>query len=102
MFRDSVLDVLPGGIAPFIYFIGLAEAAAVVLLLISVVKKEYLPTRDLKFFRLGIFVTLCTFLMLAFGLAVISNYPGAANLVLCNIFTLGIYLCTEKWNRIEY
>lgn len=91
MFNDSFLSKLPGGIEPFIYFVGILEILVPVLLVISFAKKEFQKQTSSIFLNFALLVSISTFVMLSFGLSVILNYPGATNLVFYGIFTLGLY-----------
>lgn len=92
MFDGSFLAALPGGIPPFIYLLGVLEIVVPVLLLVSVVRREFLPSSGgTMFFDLAMLVSITTFVMLSFGLGVLLNFPGATNLVFYALFTLGMY-----------
>lgn len=91
MFNDSFLSKLPGGIEPFIYFVGILEILVPILLVISLAKKEFQKQASSIFLNFALLVSISTFVMLSFGLSVILNYPGATNLVFYGIFTLGLY-----------
>lgn len=92
LFSDSFLSKMPGGIEPLIYFLGILEITVPVLLVISLVKKEFLPGKSMYFTSLSLIVSVSTFIILSFGLSVVMNYPGASNLVFYAIFTLALYV----------
>ncbi len=94
MFKDSFLAQLPGGIPPFIYLLGVFEITVAILLIISVVKREFLPAKNKLFFSIAMITGTLTFIMLAFGLSVLLMYPGATNLVFYAIFCLFFYYYT--------
>lgn len=97
MFEGSILSKMPGGIPPFIYFLGLMEFSVPIILLISLMRKEFLKENSKPFFSIGAFITITTFVMLNFGLSILINYPGATNLILYAISTLWFYYyVTEK------
>lgn len=96
MFKDTFLAQLPGGIPPFIYFLGVCEFIVPILLIVSVVKGEFLPERKKLFFDISMFITVATFIMLAFGLKILLNYPGSTNLVFYAIVTLGFYAYANR------
>lgn len=91
IFSSSFFSKLPGGIEPFIYLLGVIEISVPILLLISIVKKEFLLNQQTHFLDLSFLVSVTTFIMLCFGLSVILNYPGATNLVFYSLVTLGLY-----------
>lgn len=97
LFKDSFLSKLPGGIEPTIYFLGIIEIAVPVLILISLIRREFVPGSNNIFLQFSILTSICTFIMLCFGLSLIMNYQGATNLVFYAIFTLGLfyYVCTD-------
>lgn len=92
MFDGSILAQMPGGIPPFIYILGVLEAAVAILLIIALVKREFVAGRKPTFLYLGMLVSATTFVMLAFGLSVLVNFPGATNLIFYSIVTLGLWL----------
>ncbi|WP_312553786.1 hypothetical protein [Empedobacter brevis] len=92
LFHDSFLSKIPGGIEPFIYFLGVLELSVAVLLIFSLIKKEFILDKSTRFLDLSLLVSVCTFIMLSFGLSVILNYPGATNLIFYAVFTLGFYV----------
>ncbi|SMO59511.1 hypothetical protein SAMN06265379_103204 [Saccharicrinis carchari] len=91
LFSNSFLSKLPGGINPFIYFLGLMELSVPILLVVSLIKSEFSLKKYPFYLILAIYITIITFVMLCFGLSVILNFPGATNLVFYSIFTLGLY-----------
>ena len=102
MFSTTFLSRLPGGIPPFIYFLGFLEIAVPVLLLLSIVKKEFLSKKNPFLLNTALFITICTFVMLSFGLGILLNYPGSTNLILFALFTLGLYCYVKSTgNRKE-
>lgn len=91
MFKDSILAKTPGGVKPMMYFLGVCESVVPLLLLVGLVRKEFFPATDKKFFELGAMLNIATFIMLSFGMTVILNFPGTTNLIFYAIFTLGLY-----------
>ncbi|PVZ12823.1 hypothetical protein [Porphyromonas loveana] len=71
MFEGSILSQMPGGIPPFIYFLGLIELLAFVLLAVSLVKGEFLSDRSKSFYKYGLLVMTATFTMLSFALGLL-------------------------------
>lgn len=96
MFQDSFLAQLPGGIPPFIYLIGIFEVLVPIMLFISLLRLEFSPHKERIFLSLALFISSCTFIMLAFGLSVLLNYPGATNLIFYAIFSFLLFIYTYK------
>lgn len=92
MFQESFLASLPGGIPPFIYLLGVCEVAVPLLMLMALVRREFLPLQNRTFLSWAMLVSMTTFIMLAFGLSVLVNYPGATNLIFYAIISLGLWL----------
>lgn len=88
MFRDSFIAQLPGGTSLMIYVLGALELAIPALLIISLVKGEFRLTAGKTWFNYALVLSMFTFGMLCFGLAVLFNFAGSANLVFYPIFTL--------------
>ena len=91
LFSNSFLSKMPGGIEPFIYFLGFLEILVPILLIISLSKKEFLLDKHPLILDLSLLVCVTTFIMLCFGLSVVLNYPGATNLIFYGLFTLAFY-----------
>lgn len=96
MFQDSFLAKLPGGIPPFIYLLGILEIAVPILLLIGLVRCEFIASRPKTFLGWGMIVGISTFIMLSFGMSILLNFPGATNLVFYAIVSLGFWLYTNQ------
>lgn len=96
MFKDSFLAQLPGGIPPFIYMLGVFETLVAVLIVVSLVRLEFLPTRPKTTLSLALLLGSLTFVMLCFGLSILLNYPGATNLVFYAMFCLFFYIYAVK------
>ncbi|SHH35798.1 hypothetical protein SAMN05421866_2703 [Chryseobacterium oranimense] len=98
LFSNSFLSKIPGGIEPFIYFLGILEISVPILLILSLIKKEFLLNIPTQFLDWSIFISVCTFVMLSLGLGVVLNYPGSTNLIFYAVFTMGLYsyICTSK------
>ncbi len=96
MFKDTFLAQLPGGIPPFIYMLGVFETLVAVLVVVSLVRLEFLPTRSKTTLSLALLLGSLTFIMLTFGLSILLNYPGATNLVFYAVFCLFFYIYAVK------
>lgn len=88
MFKDSFIAALPGGTPLMIYLLGILELAVPLLLIISLLKGEFLQNRPKTWLNYALVLSIFTFAMLCFGLAVLFNFAGSANLVFYPIFTL--------------
>lgn len=99
MFDGSILAQMPGGIPPFIYLLGVLEFIVPIILLISLVKGEFLPGKSNLFFSIATLVTITTFVMLSFGLSILTNVPGANNLIFYAIFTLGFHYYIDSQGK---
>ncbi|WP_443943992.1 hypothetical protein ACJVDH_13800 [Pedobacter sp. AW1-32] len=96
MFKDSFLAQLPGGIKPFIYFLGILELTATIMLLISFVRGEFLLKRPAIWLKGALFLSVLTFIFLCFGLSVLIVYQGATNLLFYSLFTLVLYIYVDR------
>ncbi len=96
LFQDSFLAKLPGGIPPFIYFLGTLEILVPILLLISFFKKEYRKNKSPLFLDLSFLLTITTFILLSFGLNVLLNYSGSTNLIFYAILSFALYLYSAQ------
>lgn len=101
MFQDSFLAQMPGGIPPFIYLLGILEFAVPILILVSLAKREFLSSQPKPFFNWAMFVSVTTFIMLAFGLAVLLNFPGSTNLIFYAVISLGFYVYAKSSQTIQ-
>lgn len=100
MFSNSILAQMPGGIPPFIYFLGTVELLVPVLLIMSLIKTENLPNKPKTFLKYALFISSSTFIMLSFGLGLLLIYPGATNLIIYAIFTTTMYVYVEKQEKL--
>lgn len=88
MFKDSFVAALPGGTPLVIYALGILELAVPVLLLISLLKGEFRQSAAKTWLSYTLVLSIFTFTILCFGLAILFNFAGSANLVFYPIFTL--------------
>lgn len=96
MFQGSFLVKVVGTIDPFIYFLGFMELLAPTLLIISLIRMEFLDKNEKVFLSWSLFTTMLTFVFLSFGLTIIINYPGATNLIIYCILTLLLYFYVKR------
>jgi hypothetical protein len=96
-FANTFFAALPGGMTPQVYFLGLIELAAGILALISIVSCEW----NLKSFRwlsLCLALSALTFVFLGFGLRILNNFDGSANIF---FYLTGIVVFSFYVGRIE-
>lgn len=96
MFEGSILAEMPGGIPPFIYFLGVLEVLVFVLFLVSFLMGEFLPNHKKIVLKTGLMVMNATFVMLSFGLGLLLIYPGAVQLLMYAAFTTLIYASVDR------
>ncbi len=99
LFKDSFLANIWGGIEPIIYFLGVFELSVPLLLVVSLIKREFmLKNPATPFLEWALYISISTFIMLCFGLSVVLNYSGSTNLMFYAILTFGlyVYIHTEK------
>lgn len=95
-FGETWLSMLPGGLIIPFYSIAITETAVVVLVLISLFRAEWLQQSKKLFLRSALVLTLFIFVMLGYGLRLIGEFGGTANLYFYFGCTLiGLYI-TEK------
>ena len=78
-FKGTFLDTFPGTHAAWI-ILGVLEFAVFALLVLSVLRLEFLPHRDKWLLMSGLSVALLAFACLAFGQTATKQYAGTASL----------------------
>ena len=78
-FKGSFLDKVPGVDAAWT-ILGILEFAVFVLLILSLIRLEFLPHRTKMFMQLALAVGLLTFACLAFGQTATKQFAGVASL----------------------
>jgi len=78
-FKGTFIDTFPGTHAAWI-ILGILEFAVFALLLLSLVRLEFLPHRDKWLLQVGLAVALLAFACLAFGQTATKQYSGTASL----------------------
>ena len=79
-FETTFLVSLPGGMGPQVAAIAGGELIIVAVLVVSLIKGEFLPNRDRLFLKLGIFGSSIMFLNLGFGMRLVRDHSSAASL----------------------
>jgi hypothetical protein len=78
-FSTSFLHVFPGTNAAWV-ILGILEFGVFVLLLVSLLRAEFLPHREKSILQVGLAVALITFACLAFGQTATGQFQGSASL----------------------
>ena len=78
-FESSFLSTVPGTDAAWV-ILGILEFAVFVVLLLSLVRLEFLPHRDKSAMQVAIAIALITFACLAFGQTATGQFEGTASL----------------------
>lgn len=78
-FEGSFFMDLPGGMGPQIFFLGILELVAGALTATSLFRREFLHF-NFKWMNWALAVSSITFLFLGFGLRVINDFTGFANI----------------------
>lgn len=78
-FQDTFVADIPG-LAIAWRMAGVLEIAVALILLVSLVMLEFLPKRRKPLLKLGLGVSAVTFMMLAVGQRITSQFDGAASL----------------------
>lgn len=94
MFENTFIGSFPG-VSPAIFGLGLMEILVPILLLVSAFKLEFLEKKPKLWLEASLILTLTTFAALGFGLRLIQNHDGAANLY----FYFGATLVALIWVR---
>lgn len=103
-FGETWMAVLPGGMFIPFYSIALFETIAVLLMVLSIIKLEWMEESNKRFLRIGLVLSLFVFVMLGYGLRLTGDFGGAANLFFYFGATLvALYVVEEqlKQNRTE-
>ena len=79
MFANTFIDTI-FGTSLMVYLLGIMEVLAVIFLIPSLAKLEFLHDKPKVWLKAALFTTLVTFVSLGFGLRLIRNHNGAANL----------------------
>lgn len=95
-FGETFLAQFPGMWVSF-FSIAAGEALAALLALVAVVRLEFLPGRDRSFTLATIVLSLLLFVQLGFGLRLVGDNAGAANL----FFYFGATLVALHFVRSE-
>ncbi|MDR2275793.1 MAG: hypothetical protein LBF27_33100 [Sphingobacterium sp.] len=93
MFESSFISSLPGGTSMTIILIGIFELVVPILLLVSLIRGEFLQRRPKLWLTLAMTIIISTFSILCLGLSILLNFAGSSNLVFYSIFTLMMFLC---------
>jgi len=78
-FKGTFLDTFPGTDAAWV-ILGILEFGVFVLLLLSLIRLEFLPHREKSLLQVGLSVALLAFACLAFGQTATKQFSGTAEL----------------------
>ena len=78
-FQGTFLDTFPGTDAAWV-ILGILEFAVFLLLVVSVVRLEFLPHREKSFLQVGLSVALLAYAFMAFGQTATGQHEGTASL----------------------
>lgn len=95
-FADTILSQMPGGVPPFVYFLGVCQFIVPFILLVSLLKKEYLPNSNKLWLKISIVATLAVFFMLSLGQILTLTYIDVTKLFIYSVLTIVIYVEVEK------
>ena len=103
-FGETWMASLPGGLFIPFYSIALVETAIALLMIVSLVRTEWLAKSNKLFLRIALVLSLFVFVMLGYGLRLTGDFGGAANLFFYFGATLVALFVVEaqlKENRAE-
>jgi hypothetical protein len=78
-FKGTFLDTFSGTDAAWV-ILGILEFGVFVLLVLSLIRLEFLPHRDKSLIQVGLAVSLLVFALLAFGQTATNQHEGTASL----------------------
>jgi hypothetical protein len=78
-FKGTFIDTFPGVNAAWV-FLGIVEFLVFAILVLSLIRLEFLPHRDKSLLQMGLAVALFDFACLAFGQTVTKQFSGTAAL----------------------
>jgi hypothetical protein len=79
-FQGTLLDLFPGSLTFSYFLIAFLELASFLLVLGSLLKREYLPQREKRTLQAGLILCQVTFVALAFGERLTHKYTEAFEL----------------------
>ncbi len=78
-FASTFFASLPGGMSPQVYFLGVLELSAGILALLSIVRCEW-NLKSFWWLNFCLGLSTVTFVFLGFGLRVLNDFNGSANI----------------------
>lgn len=94
-FQDSLIGKVPYGLAISFLIITILESSISLLILISIIKKEFKTINQIRFFNMALDLSLILFLVLFFGSFLANDYENGA---LDFIYFIGTYFISQKFN----
>ncbi len=97
-FANTFLPNLPGGMRLQVYFIGLIEMIAGILVVVSMVKREFISF-EFRWMNLAFAVSAFCFLVLSFGLRLNNDFAGSANIFFYLGATAVFYILFNQFEK---
>lgn len=80
-FAETILNLFPGSLEASFYMIALGETITTLLFLVSLFKREFKKDETGRvFLKAGLQMAMIMFVILGFGLRLVHDFNGAANL----------------------
>jgi hypothetical protein len=94
-FQATLIGKFPYGLAISFLIITILESSISLLILISIIKKEFKTINEIRFFNMALDLSLILFLVLFFGSFLASDYENGA---LDFIYFIGTYFIYQMLN----
>jgi hypothetical protein len=94
-FIESFLATLPGGISPQVFFLGTLQLLAAILFVVSIFKLEF-RGGGYTWIKRGLATSALIFVFLGFGLRVIKDFQGFANIFFYLSGVVVFYVFVER------
>jgi hypothetical protein len=94
-FQATLIGKFPYGLAISFLIITILESSISLLILISIIKKEFKTINEIRFFNMALDLSLILFLVLFFGSFLANDYENGA---LDFIYFIGTYFISQKLN----
>lgn len=79
-FEGTVLNLFPGALTVNFYLIAVLESMVALAFVVSLLRREFLPERDRSVLQFSLWGAQFTFVILGFGLRLVGDFHGAAEL----------------------
>jgi hypothetical protein len=94
-FAGSILDLFPGALTVNFYFIALLETVVTLTFILSLVKREFLPSRSPNILKYALVFASFVFVILHFGLILTHDHDHAAQLFFYFTGTIVVLVSVE-------